>query len=117
MSRMNPTRRRGCLGRRRPYERIEKMPGVSLGNHLERIHTFIQGRLLGTSNDSLRFDHNQALFFLKTLSSDPLWCYRIKELHPKNRLYHFAGGCSLCEWEPTGMDMDGLVDRPIDIGP
>jgi len=87
-----------------------------LESHLERIHTFIQGRLLETLWDFFRFDYNQALSFLKTLLSDSLWHYRVKELHAKDRSYHIATGCFLCEWEPIGMCMDGLVEYVIDIG-
>ena len=49
------------------YGRIRKLPGVSLESHLKRIHTFLQERLAEIPNDCLRFDHNQAPFFLKTL--------------------------------------------------
>ena len=61
------------------------MPGVNLESHLEKIETFIHGRLLEIANDYLRFDHNQELFFLLTLLTDPLWRYRVKELYPKTR--------------------------------
>jgi len=93
-----------------------KLPRVSLERHLEWIHTFLQERLDEILNDYLRFDHNQALFFVKTLP-DPLWRHRVRELHLKDRPYHFARGCCLCEWEPMGMTMDGLVDYLKDIGP
>jgi len=65
------------------------MPGVSLTSHLEQVETFIHGRLEGIPNDYLRFRHNQALFFLLTLLGDPLWRYRVRELHPKTRLFSF----------------------------
>jgi len=96
---------------------MRKLSRVSLKSHLERIHAFLQERLDEIPNDCFRSDHNQALFFLKTVIPDPLWRFRVRELHLKNRPYHFAGGCRLCEWEPMGMTMDGLVDYLKDIGP
>jgi len=92
MYKMKGTRHYGCMGRGCRYQRMEKMPRVIL-----EIETFIHGRLEGILNDYLRFDHNQPLFFLLTVSSDPLWCYRVKEIHPKDRPFHFIGGCCLCE--------------------
>jgi len=70
---MNWTRHCSCMGWRCHYHRIEKIPRVSLESHLERIETFVHGRLMGTPNGILRFDHNQALFFLLSPSSDLLW--------------------------------------------
>ena len=74
------------------------------------------GDYWGIPMDWLRFDQNQALFFLWALSSDLLWCYRVKEVHPKNKPFPFVGGCCLCEWEPIGLDLYGLVDCLIEIG-
>ena len=87
--RMHRTCHCGCMGRRCHYWRMEKMPGVSLASHLERVETLIHERLEGIPNDCLRFGHNQALFFLLTLLGDPLWRYRVRELHPKTRLFSF----------------------------
>ena len=117
MYRMNVTHHYGCMGQQCRYQRMGKMPGVSLESHLEPIETFIHGRLLGIPNHYLRFDHMQALFFLLTLLRDPLWHYRVKELHPKNRPFNIAGGCCLYEREPMGLDLHGLVDHLIDVGP
>jgi len=93
------------------------MPRISLESHFEKIETFIHRRLLRITNECLRFDHNQTLFFLLTLSRDPLWRSRVKKLHPKTRPFHIAGRCFLCEWELIWLDLHGLVDRLIDIGP
>ena len=117
MSKMNPTHHCGCIGRRCRYEMMGKLCGVSLGSHLEQIHTFLQERLAEILNDCLRFDHNQSLFFLKTLLPNPWLRYRIRELHPQDKPYHFAGRCCLCEWEPMGMTMDGSEDYLRGIGP
>ena len=89
MLRMNGTRHCGCMGRRCRYRRMEKKPEVSLASYLEQIEAFIHGRLEEIPNDYLRFGSNQALFFLLTLLGDPVWHYRINELHPKARLFSF----------------------------
>jgi len=93
------------------------MPGVSLTSHLEWVETFIHGRLEGIPNNCLRFAHNKALFFLLTLLGGPVCCSRVRELHPKTRLFNFFNRCCLCEWEPMGMNLAGLVDHLIDVGP
>jgi len=69
---------------------MEKRPGVSLTSHLEQVKAFIHGRLEEISNDYLRFGSNQALFFLLALLGDPAWHYRVRELHPKTRLFSFS---------------------------
>jgi len=117
MYRMNVTHYCGCTGWQYRYQRMGKMLGMGLESDLEWIETFIHGKLLGIPNDCLRFDHNQTLFFLLTLSRDPLWCYKVKKLHPKTRPFHIIDGCFLCELELIGLDLHGLVDRLIDIGP
>jgi len=81
------------------------MPGVSLTSHLERVETFIHGRLEGIPNDCLRFRHNQALFFFLALLSDPVWHYWVRKLHLKNRLFNFIDRCCMCDWEPMGFDL------------
>ena len=58
MYRMNGTRHYGCMGQQYRYHRMENIPGVSLESHLERIETFIHGRLMGILNDYLRIDNN-----------------------------------------------------------
>jgi len=65
----------------------------------------------------LRFDHNQALFFLLTLWGDPLWRYTVNELHPEERAFMVAGDCCLCKWQPINFNLNELVDHLIDVGP
>ena len=93
------------------------MYGVSLTSHLEQVETFIHGRLEGMPSDCLRFRHNQTLFFLLTLLCDSVWHYRVREFHPKNRLFNFIRRCCLCDWEPMGSDLEELVDHLINVGP
>ena len=93
------------------------MHAVNLTSHLERIETFLHRRLEGILSDYLRFGHNQVVFFLLTFLSDLVWRCRVSELHPKNKLFHFVRRCYLCDWEPLGLDLEGLVDHLIDIRP
>ena len=92
------------------------MPRVSLTSHLKRVETFIRRRFDGIPNECLRFGHNQTLFFLLTLLSDPVWHYRVRKLHPKTRLFSFFGRCYLYDWEHMGLDLEGLEDHLIDVG-
>ena len=71
MSRMNATRHCDCMGRCDRHQRLGKIPGASLVSHLERVEIFLHVRLAEVPNDCLRFDHNQAFFFLLTLSGGP----------------------------------------------
>ena len=93
MYRMNGTYHCSCMGHCYHYRRMEKRPGVSLAKHLKWIEAFIHARLEEISNDCFRLKSNQALFFLLTLLGDPVWHYRINELHPKARLFSFYNRC------------------------
>jgi len=93
------------------------MLGASLTIHLEQVETFIHGRSEAIPNDYLRFGHNQAPFFLLNLLGDLVWRYRVRELHPRTRLFTFFGRYCVCGREPTRMNLAGLVDHLIDMGP
>ena len=67
MSRMNAAGHCGCIGRPYRHQRLAKIPGASFESHIERVEIFLYGRLAEVPDDCLRFDHNQALFFLLTL--------------------------------------------------
>jgi len=114
---MNAARHCGCIGRPCHHQRLGKIPGVSLESHLERVKIFIHGRLAEVPDDCLRFDHNQALFFLLTLWGDPLRRYRVEELHPGERAFMVARDYCLCKWQPTGFNLNELVDHLMDVGP
>ena len=117
MSRMNAARHCGCMGRPCRHRRLEKVPGASLESHLEQVEIFLDGRLAEVPDNCLRFNHNEALFFLLTLWGDPLWRYRVNGLHPGERAFMVAGDCCLCKWQPMHFDLNELVDYLIDISP
>jgi len=84
---------------------------------LEQVKIFIHGRLAEFPNDCLRFDHNEALFFLLTLWGDPLRRYRVEKLHRGERVFMVARDCCLCKWQPMGFNLNELVDHLMDAGP
>jgi len=106
ISRMNTDRHCGCMGWPCHHQRLGKVPRVSLESHLERVEIFIHGRLAEVPNDCLRFNHNQALFFLLTLWGNPLWHYRVEELHPGERAFMVARDYCLCKWQPMGFNLN-----------
>ena len=96
---------------------MERRTGVSLTSYLGRVEAFIHRRLEEIPNNCLRFRSNQALFFLLTLLGDPMWCYGVRELYPKTRFFSFFGRYCMCDWEPIGMNLVGLVDHLIEWVP
>ena len=115
--RMNGTSHYACMGCRCRYRWMEKTPRVILTSHLEWVEAFILGILKGISNNCLRFGSNHALLFLLTLLGDPVWSYKVREHHPKTRLFSFFGTCCLYQCEPMEMNLAWLVDYLIDVGP
>jgi len=114
---MNNDSHCGCIRRQCHCQRLGKLPGESLESQLERVKIFFFARLAEVPTDCLRFGQNQTFFFLLTLLRDPMWHYRINQLHPKRRPIEIPRGCSLCEWEPMEMTLNELVDYLIDVGP
>ena len=68
---MNGTRHCNCMRHYCLHQRVGKRPEVDLVSLPQRIEDVIQGHLLGAPSDCLRFEDNQALFFLLTLQGDP----------------------------------------------
>ena len=58
----------------------------------------------------LRVEDNRVIFLLLTLRGDPLWCYRVDELHPRARDHRLWGKCYWCDWEPMEMSVVDLIN-------
>ena len=61
------------------------------------------------SNSCLRFEDNKAILILLTLKGDPMWRYRVDELHPRARDSLPWGRCCWCDWQPMGMHVMDLI--------